>query len=110
MKAIISGLIAGAVVTIGAAGPASAHPHSIEKNGQVLANGANHPPFMVDANGQRMSCETSPARNHNSAWFGLETAHHGPDASGGGRSDGCYQIEGNLSPLNPASDRNPAIK
>lgn len=109
MKRIVLGLIAGAV-TMAAAGPASAHPHSIEKNGQVLANGANHPPFMVDANGQRMSCETSPARNHNSAWYGLETAHHGPDASGGGRSDGCYQIEGNLSPLNPASDRNPAIK
>lgn len=99
-----------ATVAITAAGSAFAHPHTVEKNGQVLANGANHPPFLLDANGNRKSCEASPQRNNNAAWYGLETAHHGPDASGGGRSDGCYQIEGNLSPLNPAADRNPAIK
>ena len=95
---------------IAVAGSAFAHPHTIEKNGQVLANGANHPAFKVGADGRRMSCEASPQHNNNAAWYGLETAHHGPDASGGGRSDGCYQIEGNLSPLNPLADRNPAIK
>jgi hypothetical protein len=41
---------------------------------------------------------------------GLETAHHGPDAGDPGRGDGCYQIEGRLSPLDPASDRNPGIE
>jgi hypothetical protein len=88
-----------------------AHPHSIESNGQVLANGANHPAFALDEDGNLMSCEDNALLpGYGEAWFGLETAHHGPDASGRGRGDGCYQIEGNLSPLNPLSDRNPAIK
>ena len=104
------GLFLAAAAAAAVAGSASAHPHSIEKNGQVLANGANHPPFLRDENGNLKSCESAPPKNNNAAWYGLETAHHGPDASGGGRSDGCYQIKGHLSPLNPAADRNPAIK
>ena len=87
-----------------------AHPHSIERNGRVLANGANHPAFAWIGD-DFMSCETNALPpDYGEAWYGLETAHHGPDASGRGRGDGCYQIDGNLSPLNPASDRNPAIK
>jgi hypothetical protein len=90
---------------------ALAHSHTIEKNGQVLANGANHPAFALDEDGNLMSCEDNALLpGYGEAWFGLETAHHGPDASGQGRGDGCYQIEGNLSPLNPAADRNPAIR
>ena len=57
-----------------------------------------------------ISCDTNRLLpGYGPAWYGLETAHHGPDATGKGKSDGCYQIEGGLSPLNPASDRNPAI-
>ena len=110
MKKTITTLVAGAAL-IQAASPALAHPHQIEKNGQVLANGQNHPAFVRDANGNLMSCESNPKpANYGPAWYGLETAHHGPDASGRGRGDGCYQIKGNLSPLDPRSDRNPAIK
>lgn len=43
------------------------------------------------------------------AWYGLEVAHHGPDASGEGISDGCYMVEGGLHPGDPDADRNPAI-
>jgi hypothetical protein len=89
----------------------AAHPHTIESNGQVIANGANHPAFVLDEDGNLMSCDDyTHLPGYGPAWYGLETAHHGPDASGRGKGDGCYQIEGNLSPLNPASDRNPAIK
>ncbi len=89
---------------------ALAHPHTIAKNGRVIANGANHPDFVRDEFGNLMSCLDNPIpSDYGPAWYGIETAHHGPDASGRGRGDGCYQIEGNLSPRNPAADRNPAI-
>lgn len=98
--------------TLICATPSVAHDHSIERNGQVLANGQNHPLFS-NSSGSLMSCESyGPIVNDSigAAWYGLETAHHGPDASGKGKSEGCYMIEGGLSPLNPLSDRNPAIK
>lgn len=90
----------------------AAHSHSIQKNGQVLANGANHPAFTQDlSTGEWSSCDTNTLLpNFGEAWYGLETAHHGPDASDSGKDDGCYMIEGGLSPLNPLSDRNPAIQ
>jgi hypothetical protein len=91
----------------GTASGALAHPHAAEHahgdTGQVIANGQNHPAFI---NGE--SCETfTHLPGYGPAWYGLETAHHGPDAGDPGRGDGCYQIEGRLSPLDPASDRNP---
>jgi hypothetical protein len=108
-------LTAAAVVALVGALPATAHDHYAQPaagagphngNGQVLANSQNHPAFV---NGE--SCETNALPpDFGPAWFGLETAHHGPDAGAKpGKDDGCYQTEGRLSPLNPASDRNPAI-
>ena len=99
---------AAAVAVIGPLAGASgalAHPHAAEHAhgdaGQLIANGQNHPAFI---NGE--SCETfTHLPGYGPAWYGLETAHHGPDAGDPGRGDGCYQIEGRLSPLDPASDR-----
>lgn len=67
--------------------PAWAHPHQIDTNhdGVItdadvkLANGQNHDPYVG-----RQSCGGDPAA------YGLETAHHGPDAGRRGKSDGCY--------------------
>jgi hypothetical protein len=75
--------------------PAWAHPHQIDTNhngvidaGDVqLANGQNHGPFV---NG--VSCGGDPAA------YGLETAHHGPDAGEPGSADGCYQTTGGVPP------------
>jgi hypothetical protein len=92
--------------------PVFAHSHMVKNpnHDQRLANGQNHPAFVRDEFGNLMSCEEyAKLPGYGPAWYGLETAHHGPDASMRGKSDGCYQIEGNLSPLDPASDRNPAI-
>ena len=87
-----------------------AHSHYAEPahggEGQVLDNGQNHPAFV---NGE--SCDTNAhLAGYGPAWYGLETAHHGADAGTPGKGDGCYQTEGRLSPLNPASDQNPAIR
>ena len=88
----------------------TAHTHSVEKNNQVLANGQNHPAFMV-VGGNFTSCDDfTHLPGYGPAWYGLETAHHGPDADGPGKGDGCYVIEDGYSPTNPLSDENPAIK
>ena len=71
-----------------------AHPHNVK--GQPIANGQNHPAFI---NGQ--SCESfGPASTTpiGPAWYGLETAHHGPDAGTRGRADGCYETTGRVPP------------
>jgi hypothetical protein len=107
-KAAVAALAA--ITPFAAASGALAHPHAAEHahgdTGQVIANGQNHPAFI---NGE--SCETfTHLPGYGPAWYGLETAHHGPDAGDPGRGDGCYQIEGRLSPLDPASDRNPGIE
>lgn len=99
--------------------PAAAHEHEAARahrgEGQVLANGQNHPRFLTfDDTGRLRSCESYgdiPGQSPiGPAWYGLETAHHGPDAGTAGKGDGCYMIEGGLSPLNPDSVRNPAIR
>ena len=83
-----------------AAAPAVAHPHNAEPahggTGQVIANGQNHGGY---ANG--VSCGGDPAA------YGLESAHHGPDAGTPGRADGCYMTTGGV----PAAqdDQNPAL-
>jgi hypothetical protein len=83
-----------------AATPAFAHPHQAEPGqggtGQVIANGQNHGPFL---NG--VSCGGDPAA------YGLESAHHGPDAGTPGKADGCYMTTGGVAP--GADDQNPAI-
>jgi len=86
------------------AAPVWGHPHTIAKNGQVLANGATHGPPTFDAeDGNWEICDADPAT------YGLEVAHHGPDADRDGASDGCYEVQGGLLPGNPLADRNPAI-
>lgn len=86
--------------------PAAAHVHVAENSatGQELANGQNHPGFAsVDADGLRQSCEgvLDPATS-GPAGYGLETAHHGPDAGDPGKDDGCYAVVGNPVDSNPA--------
>lgn len=100
--------LAAAVLAVAPA--AVAHPHAAEKahkgEGQVIANGQNHPRFVAGE-----SClEYGLPPDFGPAWYGLETAHHGPDAGKPGKADGCYMIEGRLSPLDPASDRNPGLR
>ena len=87
----------------------SAHQHTIGRNGQVLANGQNHPAFVFDATtGKFVSCDTNTLLpGFGPAWYGLETAHHGPDSLQPGKGDGCYAAD--ASPLSEADDVNPAI-
>jgi hypothetical protein len=78
---------------------ASAHPHQVETPGttQEIAHRQNHGPFQ---NG--VSCGGDPAA------YGLETAHHGPDAGTPGRGDGCYMTTGGVPPA--ADVENPVIR
>lgn len=92
-------------ILLGAAAPALAHPHQAENSPQeqVLANGQNHPGFQAtNDDGLRLSCEgvLEPA-DSGPAGYGLETAHHGPDAGDPGKDDGCYAVEGNPTDGNP---------
>lgn len=83
----------------------AAHTHSIGKNGQVLANGQNHPAFNSVT---FESCVTNTLLpGFGPAWYGLETAHHGPDSGTAGKGDGCYRAD--ASPLGEVDDVNPAI-
>ena len=110
------GLTAVGALTLGAAAPVAAHAHFAENgqagDGQVLANGQNHPrPFVAlnDGTGRYASCESfSPGGAFGPAWFGLETAHHGPDSGDPGKVDGCYVADGN--PALGQDDQNPAIR
>jgi hypothetical protein len=79
-----------------AAAPAWAHPHQIDTNhngvidaGDVqLANGQNHGGYTFG-----VACGGDPAA------YGLETAHHGPDAGTPGKADdGCYLTTGGVAP------------
>lgn len=88
--------------------PVAAHPHVVSNPNhvQVLGNGQNHPGFQaVNADGLRLSCNgvLEPA-TAGPAGYGLETAHHGPDAGTPGEADGCYAVVGNPQDLNPAID------
>ncbi|HUG29225.1 MAG TPA: hypothetical protein VMQ65_01730 [Candidatus Limnocylindria bacterium] len=86
----------------------SAHTHSIGKNGQVIANGQNHYGFVAQGDGTFLTCDTFTALpNVGPAWYGLETAHHGPDSGDAGKGDGCYLAD--YSPLGEDDDVNPAI-
>ena len=82
------------------ASPSYAHPHQVsvahQGDGQVIANAQNHGPF-VDG----ISCGGDPAA------YGLETAHHGPDAGAPGNADGCYQTTGAIPPSQDVT--NPVI-
>jgi len=100
--------VAGAVAATIVAGSVAGHPHVVPNpsHDQLLANGQNHPGFQaIDADGIRLSCAgvLEPA-NAGPAGFGLETAHHGPDAGTPGKADGCYATAGNPQDGNPAID------
>lgn len=98
---------AAALLALSAA-TASAHTHSIGSNGQVIANGQNHYAFVAQGDGTFLTCDTFTAlANQGPAWFGVETAHHGPDSGDAGKGDGCYLADS--SPLGEADDVNPAI-
>jgi hypothetical protein len=92
------------------AGTAAAHPHFVSNpsHDQVLANGQNHPGFVTDSeSGLITMCEgvLEPA-DSGPAGYGLETAHHGPDAGTPGKGDDCYAVEDDVP---PPPDTNPAI-
>lgn len=89
------------LIALGAlAAQAAAHPHTVF--GQEIANGQNHPAFI---NG--LSCEEY-STGEGPAWYGLETAHHGPDAGDPGADDGCYETTGQVPPGQDVS--NPVIR
>lgn len=94
-RGIAGAALAGALA-VGAAAPVAAHAHVVTVRDpasvtgyrdQVLANDQRHAPFV---NG--VSCGGDPAA------YGLESAHHGPDAGTPGKADGCYQTTGFLAP------------
>ena len=77
----------------------SAHPHT-SKSGQIIATGQNHPIFKDAGNGLVISCDDFPkagTAEKGPAWYGLETAHHGPDKGKPGKADGCYVTEGSIN-------------
>lgn len=92
-------IMAACLSIMGASLPAFAHEHGLDPNrdgilltkgnGQTvyLANGQLHAPF---ASG--VSCGGDPAS------YGLETAHHGPDAGRPGKADGCYRTTNGVPP------------
>jgi hypothetical protein len=112
---VLIGSVALGGLLIGTALPVAAHSHSAENgqagDGQVLANGQNHPRFVANGDGTFTSCESYgaiPGSSIGPAWYGLETAHHGPDSGDAGRGDGCYTADG--SPALGQDDQNPAIR
>lgn len=97
-----------ALATFMLAAPVAGHPHIVSNpdHDQVLADGQSHPGFQpINADGLRLSCEgvLQPA-NAGPAGYGLETAHHGPDAGTPGKADGCFATVGNPQDENPAID------
>ncbi|CAN5455601.1 hypothetical protein BH20CHL7_BH20CHL7_01840 [soil metagenome] len=83
-------------LTLAMVGSAMAHPHTAGPKDQVIANGQSHGRFVSG-----VSCGGDPAA------YGLESAHHGPDAGTPGKADGCYQTTGGVAP--GLDDENPAI-
>ena len=114
VRTVMATLLLAGLLIIGAV-PAAAHSHSAENGqageGQVLAGGDNHPRFLPNGDGTFSSCIAYgpvPGSSIGSAWYGLETAHHGPDSGDPGRGDGCYTADGN--PALGQDDQNPAIR
>ena len=80
-------MVSAGLLTLSLAGSALAHPHKAGPTDQVIANGQNHTGYSSG-----VSCGGDPAA------FGLETAHHGPDAGTPGKADGCYRTTGGVAP------------
>lgn len=85
------GMTAVGALLIASVAPVAAHAHYATNGqagaGQILANGQLHGGY---SNG--VSCGGAPAA------YGLESAHHGPDAGTPGRADGCYMTTGGVAP------------
>jgi hypothetical protein len=90
------GIAACAMTALTLAGAVSAHSHTAGPKDQVIAHGQNHGPFVSG-----VTCGGDPAA------YGLESAHHGPDAGTPGKADGCYMTTGGVAP--GLDDENPAI-
>lgn len=88
--------------------PAAGHPHVVtpSSHDQAVAGGQNHPGFQpINDDGLRLSCAgTLEPPDAGPAGYGLETAHHGPDAGVPGKADGCYAVVGDPEDDNPALD------
>jgi hypothetical protein len=108
IAAVLFALVSSATL----AGTASAHVHVVSNpnHSQQLANGQNHPGFVGTEGGDIISCEgvNEPA-NAGPAGYGLETAHHGPDAGQPGKADGCFAGTDDAAPGLRPPDTNPAI-
>lgn len=97
MRKIMTAALGAATMLVGQT--AYAHPHQVVtpgNDGQVIADGQNHPRFI-----DGISCEwygAAAGGDIGPAWYGLETAHHGPDAGDAGRGDGCYETTGAVPP------------
>ena len=105
-------LTAAAMMLAVTAAGAGAHSHVVNKDTeqeQVIGNGQNHPAFVYDpASDTWVSCESHTLLpGFGPAWYGLETAHHGPDSGAPGKGDGCYAAD--ASPVTEEDDVNPAI-
>ena len=109
----LTGAVAAATFTVAVgAGAVAAHSHVVNQGTDqetVIANGQNHPAFVFDAaTGTYVSCDTNTLLlGFGPAWFGVETAHHGPDSGDPGKGDGCYAADS--SPSGEGDDVNPAI-
>jgi len=91
MRRMVIGLVAVGSLMLVAVAPVAAHPHVVsvahDGTGQVLANGQLHGAFSGG-----VACGGDPAA------YGLESAHHGPDAGTPGNADGCYMTTGGVAP------------
>jgi hypothetical protein len=98
----LAALAAATALAAWAAVPAFAHPHTAH-NGQIIANGQLHGAFVYDGAADLLkACGGDPAA------YGLESAHHGPDAGTPGKADGCYATS-DPDDTSPPPDRNPGI-
>lgn len=103
LRRAIIGATAASTLIVAAAAPATAHEphqaaHAHQGAGQVIANGQNHPRFKdLDGDGRMESCESYgplPTETRiGPSWYGIETAHHGPDSGDPGKGDGCYETD-----------------
>jgi hypothetical protein len=98
-------LLMTAMVALLGAGTVAAHPHTAQNSpqDQQIANGQNHPAYETDGN-LSTSCDTGETPG-DPAFYGLESAHHGPEDGDPGKADGCYVAEGPP----PPADTNPGI-
>jgi hypothetical protein len=94
------------------AGTVAAHPHVAENSpqDQQIANGQNHPGYSYDAaTNLSTSCDPSGTTS-DPAFYGLESAHHGPDAGDPGKDEGCYAAHDDDEGVTlPPPDANPGI-